>query len=43
MLLAPLPFDYLEHLGRDRRTRPSRNRPSEGRVRRGLRWVDDRT
>ena len=40
MLLAPLPFDYLEHIGRGDRIRRSRVRPTGNRVRRGLRWTD---
>ena len=35
MLLAPLPFDYIQHLDRGDRIRRSRNRPSDSRVRRG--------
>ena len=35
MLLAPLPFDYLQHLDRSDRVRRIRNRPTGRRVRRG--------
>jgi hypothetical protein len=35
MLLARLPFDYLQHLDRGDRVRRSRLRPSGNRVRRG--------
>ena len=35
MLLAPLPFDYLQHLDRHDRVRRTRNRPTGARVRRG--------
>ena len=39
MLLAPLPFDYLQHLDRTDRIRRSRARPTGSRVRRGTRGV----
>jgi len=35
MLLAPLPFDYLQHLDRGDRIRRSRTRSTGSRVRRG--------
>ena len=35
MLLAPLPFDYLQHIDRGDRIRRSRTRPNGSRVRRG--------
>jgi hypothetical protein len=35
MLLAPLPFDYLQHLDRSDRLRRIRTRPTGSRVRRG--------
>jgi hypothetical protein len=35
MLLAPLPFDYLQHLDRGDRIRRTRTRPTGSRVRRG--------
>jgi hypothetical protein len=34
MLLAPLPFDYLQHLERSDRLRRTRERPTGSRVRR---------
>jgi hypothetical protein len=34
MLLAPLPFDYLQHLERGDRLRRTRTRPTGSRVRR---------
>jgi hypothetical protein len=34
MLLAPLPFDYLQHLERSDRLRRTRMRPTGSRVRR---------
>ena len=34
MLLAPLPFDYLQHLDRGDRVRRTRVRPNGSRVRR---------
>lgn len=34
MLLAPLPFDYLQHLERSDRLRRTRARPTGSRVRR---------
>ena len=34
MLLAPLPFDYLQHLERNDRLRRTRERPTGNRVRR---------
>lgn len=34
MLLAPLPFDYLQHIDRGDRIRRSRTRPDGTRVRR---------
>jgi hypothetical protein len=35
MLLASLPFDYLQHIDRGDRIRRSRARPNGSRVRRG--------
>ena len=35
MLLAPLPFDYLQHFDRHDRVRRTRTRPTGSRVRRG--------
>ena len=35
MLLAPLPFDYLQHLDRGDRIRRTPRRPTGSRVRRG--------
>ena len=35
MLLAPLPFDYLEHFDQRDRVRRTRTRPTGSRVRRG--------
>ena len=35
MLLASLPFDYLQHLDRGDRIRRTRTRPTGSRVRRG--------
>ena len=35
MLLAPLPFDYLQHLDPHDRIRRKRTRPTDSRVRRG--------
>ena len=35
MLLAALPFDYLQHIDRGERIRRSGSRPNDSRVRRG--------
>jgi hypothetical protein len=35
-MLVGLPYDYIQHLDRDDRTRRSRVRPSGSRVRRGI-------
>lgn len=37
MLLAPLPFDYVQHIDRGDRIRRSRSRPNGSRLRRGTR------